>query len=151
MLGFNIKVSIRISHVHYCDSTPGYNEDSCLKDCLVTKYIEEFNCIHTRLIPWAKDKNIKVCSLDDLKDHLRDGDNYTDPGLLRLRELYNAFDVSSDVDMDRCGCWNPCRETRFKIRSFKSEDKFSQRVVNGNENFGLFLVSLNFYTMHCIM
>ncbi len=118
-------------------------------DCLVFKFIEEFGCIHARLVHYydkIETNTTKICAYDDLVGHLSDHDPYTDPGLVKLREFYNAFDDSADSDKYRCGCSKPCRETRFKIESFKTEEITERRLKLDShkyevESFGLFMVS----------
>ncbi len=152
----------RISHVKHCEKSDNYNEDSCLMECLISKFIKEFGCIHARLANHfeIRQKNVtKVCDFNDLVGHLSTKDPYIDPGLAKLRDLYNRFDDSADMNANMCGCLKPCKETTFKIQSFKTE-KVTERRLEIKEHkheveiFGLFLVgkkNLTVLSVRCVI
>ncbi len=85
-----------------CEDSVDYTEDSCLLRCLVTKFVDEYKCIHPRLVGIdGSNLSAKVCGYSDLKDHAAGTDDGTDPGLVRIRQIYHAFDESSDIKVKK--------------------------------------------------
>ncbi len=117
-----------------CSKYRDITEDECLSKCLVTTYVQEFGCIHSRLSRMSiLNKTLleqhKICLFKDLADKTLEFQKNQDKavteeyGLVRIRQILASFhQLTGD---SRCKCKEKCRKkviTVTKLPSGKQEE-----------------------------
>merc|ERR1719468_255072 len=152
---FNIEQEIidrsSTKYVFKCQDDHQYKEDLCLKDCLVSKFVNEVNCLHARLYFLANETikdNVSICTSADLTNYTRilmrkkaeekqfirlDRSTDEEFGYAKIRQILGDF-FTEDLTL-RCGCPIPCRRKNLELAKWPTMRKnFRQKRNTKTKN-----------------
>ena len=152
---FNIEQEIidrsSTKYVFKCQDDHQYKEDLCLKDCLVSKFVNEVNCLHARLYFLANETikdNVPICTSADLTNYTRilmrrkakdkqfvrlDRSTDEEFGYAKIRQILGDF-FTEDLTL-RCGCPIPCRRKNLELAKWPTMRKnFRQKRNTKTKN-----------------
>ena len=115
----------KTSWINKCENQLNYVEDDCLMNCLVSKHLAEFGCLHFRLYLAANEtvkNSYEICNLSDLEGKMQKSRNtrkntttvVEDYGFVRIKRLLSDFFQDSNLE-SRCACPTPCARKNIRV------------------------------------